>query len=160
MTSPVSDLSKIRGQALRLLSRRAHSEHEIKHKLLRHYSPEPVTSVIEELKKQNFLDDASFAEERAVMLRSRRQWGPRRIDSDLRRLGISAKIVARALDRSESAFPSRDTLERVIESWTRKNGAPASVAHIKRLFDHCSRRGFPAQLVRDLLDPFWSRLNE
>lgn len=159
MSSPESDLPKIRQHALRFLSRRAHSNHELERKLLRHYDLEPVAAVLEDLKDRNLLDDATLAEERALMLSRRRLWGPQRISRDLRRLGISAKIVACAIDRSESEFPSRETLEKVIEHWTRKNGAPASVAQIKRLFDHCRRRGFSAPLVRDLIDPLWSQLN-
>ena len=159
MSSPEFDLPTIRRHAQRLLSRRAHSHREIERKLLRHYDQEPVEAVLEDLEDRNLLDDDALAEERALMLRRRRLWGAQRIGSDLRRLGISAKIVARAIDRSESAFPSRETLEKVIEHWTRKNGVPASVAQIKRLFDHCRRRGFPAQLVRDLIDPLWSRLS-
>ncbi len=160
MSSDEPDLKKIRNHALRLLCRRSYSQFQLEQKLLRQYPENEVTALLEELIERRFLDDSSLAEERALMLRSRRYWGTQRIKGDLRRLGFDAKIVSRATDRAESAFPSEETLARVIENWTGKNGEPGSVAGLKKLFDHCRRRGFPSQMVRDLLDPFWGRLNE
>ena len=159
MSSEEPDLKKIRNRALRLLSRRSYSQFQLEQKLLRHYSEKEVRALLEELIKSRLLDDSSLAEERALMLRSRRHWGPQRIKGDLRRLGFDAKIVSRATEQAESAFPSEETLARVIQVWTRKNGEPGSVARLKKLFDHCRRQGFPSQMVRDLLEPFWGRLN-
>ena len=159
MSSEEPNLTKIRNHALRLLSRRSYSQLQLEQKLLRHYSEKEVMTLLEELIERRLLDDASLAEERALMLRSRRHWGTQRIKGDLRRLGFDAKMVARATDRAESAFPSEETLARVIQVWTRKNGEPGSVARLKKLFDHCRRQGFPSQMVRDLLEPFWGRLD-
>ena len=152
-------LKKIRSHALRLLSRRSYSQFQLKQKLLRNYPENEVAALLEELIEHRFLDDRSLAAERALMLRCRRHWGTQRIQGDLRRLGFDAKIVSRATDRAESAFPSEETLARVIENWTGKNGEPGSVARLKKLFDHCRRRGFPPQMVRDSLEPFWDFLN-
>ncbi len=159
MSSQEPDLKKIRSHALRLLSRRSYSQFQLQQKLLGHYPENEVSALLEELTERRFLDDPGLAEERALMLRSRRHWGAQRIKGDLRRLGFDAKIVSRATDRAESAFPSEETLARVIESWTGRNGEPGSVAGLKKLFDHCRRRGFSSQMVRDLLEPFWGRLN-
>ena len=160
MSSSGSELvKKIRQHALRFLSRRAHSQNELERKLLQYYDLHLVLKVIDNLKTQKYLDDATLAEERALMLRSSRKWGSERIRRDLRRLGISDKIVINAIDQSELVLSSRDTLEGVIESWIFKKGEPSSVAQIKKLFDHCINKGFPAQLIRDLIGPLWNRLD-
>ena len=155
MSSEEPDLKKIRNRALRLLSRRSYSQFQLEQKLLQHHCQKEVGALVEKLIETRFLDDASLAEERALMLRRRRHWGPQRIKGDLRRLGFDAKIVARVTDLADSEFPPEETLARVIDSWTEKNGAPDSVAGLKRLFDHCRRQGFPSQMVRDVLEPFW-----
>ena len=159
MSHPEPDLQEIRARALRLLSRRSHSRFQLEQKLLLHHPPGEVAALLEELVERRLLDDASLAEDRALMLRSRRHWGTYRIQRDLRKLGFDAKIVARAVDQAESAFPSEETLARVIEIWTGRKGDPGSVAALKKLFEHCRRLGFPPQMVWDLLEPFRGRLN-
>ncbi len=158
MSSEEPDLKKIRNHALRLLSSRSYSRYQLEKKLVRHHPDREVKTLLDELIEKRLLDDDSLARERALMLRSRRGWGTQRIEGDLRRLGFDAKIVARATELAESKFPSQETLARVIESWTAKNGEPGSVAGLKKLFDHCRRRGFPSQMVRELLEPFWDRV--
>lgn len=148
--------AETRSQALRFLSRRPHSRAQLQRKLARRHSRESIQEVLDDLEELGLLDDVAVARERARYGRERRRWGDSRIRADLRNLGIDAKIVDSVLLEINQQGSEQEPLDAVIDSWTAKRGRPETAAQIKKLFDHCLRRGFSAQRVRETLKPFWS----
>lgn len=156
-----SDFKAARDLALKLLSRRQHCRGELERKLRqRRYPLLVVQRVVDDLADRHLIDDETFALERALHLRARRGWGPRRIQTDLAGRGVDAKIITRAIDGAELECPSEEALSRVISSWLQRHGEPKSRSRLKKLFDHCYRQGFSSDLIRDSLEPFWSRTRQ
>lgn len=87
------DSKKIKQECLRLLTRRDHSRKEMQEKLAtKGYDRNQVSSVIEELTKQNWQDDFRYAESYA-RVRSQKGFGPVYIAYELRQQGITQDKV-------------------------------------------------------------------
>ncbi len=83
---------------MRMLSLRAHSEFELRHKLSMKFSPESADSAIEKLRGLGLLDDEKFAMLLAEELYSRKNFAPKRILSELKSRGISGEYAQKALN--------------------------------------------------------------
>jgi len=80
--------------ACRLLSRRAHSEEEIRKKLSKKgINLAVINDVIERLKERGYLNDKELAKEWTLSLIKRRLWGKKRIEYFLSQRGISQDII-------------------------------------------------------------------
>ncbi|MEO8587402.1 MAG: regulatory protein RecX [Acidobacteriota bacterium] len=140
-----------RHASVSLLSRRAHSRHELKQKLLRKgFSASVVESCLDALAEDGLLDDVKTASALAAW-RSRTGRGRGRIASELAGKGVARVDVAAALaslDPGDEAKALRAALER------RERALPAGLtgqARSKKLFDHLARRGFaPAAILEAL----------
>ena len=93
---------EILGRALRLLSRREHTELELRKKLSGgERGADVVQEVIEGLKRDNYLSDERFTES-FVRFRFQRYQGPLKIKAALRTKGVSEHLISRELEaRSE-----------------------------------------------------------
>lgn len=136
---------------IRLLARRAHAEKELERKLARRGTRAEIAEVIERLRELRYLNDTEFAWMRAVSCRRFKGWGNLRIRLDLKRLGVDARMIDFTLERLEAEFPEADGLGKVVKAWKKTNKRPTTMPELKKLFDHCVRRGFPPALVRDQL---------
>ena len=85
-------------RALRLLSERAHSERELRTKLLRFCDPATADAVLSSLEGKGYLNDEAFAEGYAEELVRRRFYGPERVRAELLRKGISAALAEKTLE--------------------------------------------------------------
>ncbi len=154
----MTDSDEVRRRALRLLARRPHSRRQLRRKLARSHSAKQIASVLDDLQEVGLLDDLSVALDRARYCRHQRKWGDARLRADLRRLGIDAKMIDSVLLRLDQHGSEQDALDSVVQTWIGRRGRPETVAELKKLFDHCSRRGFPSGKIRECLGPFWSRV--
>jgi SOS response regulatory protein OraA/RecX len=145
--------------ALRFLAVRSHSSAELRRKLVRHGPPELVESVLEDLRRKRYLDDESFAFERAMANRLRKRWGKVRLAGDLRRLGIDGRIIGPVLARVEQEAPELESLDKAILTQVARKGPPASPSQVKSLFGHCVRLGYSPEEVRRRLAPYFSTLD-
>lgn len=97
----MSDFAECRSRALNLLARREHSQQELRHKLLaRAFDASLIAAVVDELAAQNLLSDQRFAE-LYVEQRSRRGYGPMRIQQELYQRGVSADLIEQALSTQQ-----------------------------------------------------------
>jgi regulatory protein len=151
--------SKAYLKAVQLLSRRAHSREELRRKLTNRFSKGEIEKALRKLEHLGFLDDEEFAIERSRSLRNHKNWGNLRIEHDLQRLGVDAKIIESALILLQEEFPEGKGLERVISSWKRIYGNPRTVSKLKKLYNHCLRLGYPSRLIRQKLDTFFRNLD-
>ena len=79
-------------KALDIVSRREHSEKEIKNKLLEKFdAPEIIEQVVLKLIENNLINDVRFAE-MYVLIRKRKGFGPKKIQFELMARGIDNSI--------------------------------------------------------------------
>ncbi|MFW5968677.1 MAG: regulatory protein RecX, partial [Persicimonas sp.] len=98
-------LADVEAKAMRLLSRRAHAEGELRRKLRKKDFPdELIDEACAKMREYGYLDDAAFAEDQAAML-ARKGWGPRQIEHKLGKRGVDEAIIDEAL----RAVGDRDT---------------------------------------------------
>ena len=116
-------------RAMRLLSQRDYSEHEMRRKLAAHspfdrstdkplISPESIDQVIEYCYQHNWLNDVQFTQ-RFIVSRSRKDYGPQRIQAELQQKGIDRDDIRRAIAECEV-----DWFELAKELAVRRFGSP------------------------------------
>lgn len=146
-------------KAIKLLARRSHSRCELENKLLRSSDRSTVKEVLDRLVSAGYLDDSRYAWERADYLRRHKHWGNHRIQLDLRRRGVDAKIVHHALTQLEREHPELSALRRVILSRIERSGTPETLSEVKKVFDRCIRLGYPPAMVRNELELYFNNLD-
>lgn len=88
-------------RGLSILSRRSHSEKELREKLLRLSDRESVDAAVEKLRELGYIDDEGFAREYAAYLSEKKGMGARRVEYELKMKGIdgdTVKKIAETLD--------------------------------------------------------------
>jgi regulatory protein len=147
--------------ALRILTRRAHSVHEMKQKLLRRADSELLAQVVlARLNESGQLDDSRYAKQFTRQRTEVRKQGKFRITRDLRARGvpdrhINAAITESARSHDEAAIV-RQRIERKLRSF-RGSGlvltSPAmkkkiSEKKVASIYRSLLAAGFPADLIR------------
>ncbi|MEE8348707.1 MAG: regulatory protein RecX [Acidobacteriota bacterium] len=156
---------KIYQRALGFLARRNHSRRELHQKLVRSHQSDLVEEILDQLEERGFLNDATFALERALLGRKRRLWGDHRVSQDLKRLGIDAKMIDEVLEQINQEKGEVEGLQEAIDLWVNRSGEPKTHPPLKKLYDHCIRLGYAPDRVRTQLGPYfddvdWSRKDE
>jgi regulatory protein len=128
--------------ALRLLTRRAHSEAELRRKLVRRGCPaDDVERALVQARGLGYLDDAAFAAELAgARARTR---GPALIARELSAKGVERAVVQEAL----GAVPRED----VVAAARRLAARGAASADRQVVAARLLRRGFPTDVIREAL---------
>jgi len=141
-TRPGLGLS-LKGRALRLLAAREHSRAELERKLAAHEeTPGQLAQVLDELQAKDFISEARVVE--SVIYRRAGRLGAARIRYELLNKGLSAELVAGAMDRLK-----RSELERAREVWRKKFGGPAlDAAGRARQMRFLAARGFGGDVIR------------
>jgi regulatory protein len=143
------------GIALKALSRRDHSEAEIRRKLLaKNFSPDTINEVVAGLLDAGYLNDARFARafgESAI--RNGRGYGFR-IRLDLTRRGIAEDIISESLGRLAAEYEESATLtELLAKKFPQFDPHGADGRQRRRVVGYFQRRGFSlAAIVRILRD--------
>ena len=128
-------------KALRLLSIRARSRHELESALAgMEIVPGVRNGILEELRELGLVDDARFAREYAAVRVELKHVGPHRLRFDLGKFGVSSAIVDRVLDES---FPSGRQDELAWDIVRKKLGSrKPDERDIRRINDLLKRKGF------------------
>ena len=140
--------------AMASLARRALTRSEISGRLAAAgFSDEIVHSVLARLEELALVDDRGLAERIARQRFEAGRTGRFRIRNELRRRGVSDEIaddaVSRALPADGELRSARAELERFLHVRDRRGEARERAR--AAAFRHLVARGFPAELVRDLL---------
>ena len=94
--------ASVYNKALDIISRREHSEKEIKNKLLKKFDiPELIDEVILKLIKNNLINNVRYAE-MYVHVRKRKGFGPKKIQFELMTKGIDDSISSIAITEEGS----------------------------------------------------------
>lgn len=145
----VLDLEAAKQNAFRLLSLRPHSERELEKKLReKGFSAADIKETLEKLGQLKYLDDASFANQRAYHLAVNKLWGNKKIIASLREKGLTAELIDSSVARARQELPEEAAIETLIRKKTAdKNSAALEFKQKQKIFQALQRRGFPPGLI-------------
>jgi len=135
--------------ALRLLACRGYAEAELSGRLLdKGYSAEDAEAALARCRDLGYLDDAHFAQQRALaLLRNGRAVG-RRARLDLRQRGIDEDLAFAAVAAAEVEHPPQELLrQQLARRYPHFDYASADTASRRRVINFFLRRGFELSLV-------------
>lgn len=145
------EINKAYLDAIRLLSGRLRSEHEMLTRLKQKgYSPEINQVTIERLQKEGYLNDSLFAEQLTKQRLESQKKGSRWIKQELKHKGINKKQITEALEQVDE-----ETEYRMAYSLTMKRyGAELEKDALKarrKIIGLLQRRGYPGSVVSKVL---------
>lgn len=140
----MEESGKALASALRTLTRRDHSEAELRRKLQdKGFAGGEVEAAIGKLKALGYLDDRRFAGQWAESaIRNGRGFGPR-IRLELRRRGVSDSIIADVFARLAEDYGEEETLAALLaRKFAGFNPNSADDREKRRVIGYLQRRGF------------------
>lgn len=145
-------IRKAQEDALRWLQSRPRSRAELRQRLARrNYPDEVITEVLATLERWHLVDDRGLA---AAWVRTRtaqRRAGRQRLRRELRQKGIEAEIIEETLAAHLDEEAERDLARAVAaRNLRRLQGLDEATAR-RRLVGLLSRRGFPYDLIRQIV---------
>lgn len=146
----------LKNKSFDLLSRRMHSEKELKDKLKRKgdYTTEIVEEVIVYLREKNYLNDEEFTRKFISQKSNLRKDGPRKIKSELIKKGINSEIIDREII---SIYSQGDEYENAVNHANKKI---SSLEHKKldkfklkqKVMNYLANKGFSYDMIRKVVD--------
>jgi regulatory protein len=133
-------------------------EKKLREKIATRYTAEETDAAVARLRELRMVDDSAWAERFARDRLERNSKGRHRIRGDLLRRGIDADTADAAIATIVGADAERESAKRVLASLSRRlapaeDADPAEISRSRgRLFRRMMARGFPANLVRELLN--------
>jgi regulatory protein len=148
----VSTEQELYAAALRALTRRAHSIHEMKEYLARRAEDKrSVGQVIARLREQNYLDDAKFAFDYARRHAQSRAQGKFRIARELRHRGVPDRHIETALDAVFANTDEAALARKRISGLLAHAGGPVDQRKVASIYRSLLRAGFSADIIRSEL---------
>ena len=138
--------------ALDLLARKPWTRQDLTGRLRRRGAPPDVAdAVVADLETRGYVDDRAFAAAWAESRARGRSFGRQRLREELRVRGVARPLVDAAIDRAfeDTSELARAQLAGVRRLATLRRHAPDQVA--RRLHDYLRRRGYPGDVVRQVL---------
>ena len=146
-------LFHIKQRAFRLLGRRQHSSSELKRKLWnKDYEQKLIDEVIEELKKNGYLDDKEFIRAFVADKSKTKSWSTKRIKSELFKRGIAAKLIDEILNNrpKEEDFESAMILAtKKYEALLKRNLEQKELRN--KLSTYLFSKGFDYELIKEVV---------
>lgn len=131
-----------------ILSRRDHSEAEVRQKLTRkHLSPDTIDDTIAWLKSKKYVNDAQFAATYIEQTTNLKPVGPRWLQAKLRQKGVDPDTIQQAL---QDHYPQQKDLARQAADRWRKSH-PTKADDTTKLYRHLASRGFSTYIIREVL---------
>jgi regulatory protein len=147
--------------ALRLLAGREMSGARVGERLrARGFPDDVVTEAVARLAAAGVIDDRRAAQAAARTLVTVRQRGRHRVRRELEQLGFDKELARETLDRVFGDADEAAVLANVVASKLRGRRSIPDPPAYRRLFSALLRRGFPADLVREALAPYWRHAAE
>lgn len=155
--------SLARESALRLLSRRQHSEKELRTKLLeREFDPSVVDSLLSDFRNLDLLNDRRFAAACVHDILMKRPSGTRHIKQQLRLKGVNETIVEEILKeqfgRDSELSLAREAAAKHMRRYRVSGKKIERLKQQKRLADFLARRGFDWETVSSVVKEFFPRM--
>jgi regulatory protein len=140
--------------AMKYLGSRLHSRAELRKKLVRReYGGQVIDSVLDDLARMGYLDDARFAKTRALSAAEHKHHGRRRAYMELIKAGVTKDVADAALDevyddKSDSLAAARLLAEKKAPSLKKLDPLTAR----RRLAGMLQRRGFDYETIKPVID--------
>jgi regulatory protein len=134
---------------LSALARRAFSRDELRRRLLERHDADEVEAALARMGELGLLDDLEYARTFVRDRFERRGYGRVRIASELGARGVAAAEAAAAIEEVVDAERERERAASTLERYLARRGDQARAR--EGAYRHLTARGFPADLVRDLL---------
>jgi len=135
--------------ALRALTRRAHSVHEMKKKLERRSDNKLLVQVVmARLKENGLIDDARYAKQFARQRTESRKQGKFRVARDLRARGVPDKHIEAALEETSKSTDESAMVRQRIERKLRSYRGEIDEKKMAPIYGSLLRAGFSADVVR------------
>jgi len=140
-------------KAMDFITRRMHSRTELSKKLARReYGQGVIDTVLEDLERLGYIDDARFAVAKATSAAKHKHHGKRRATIELARSGVRGETARRAV---EDVYKSHDSMgvarELAQKQAVRLKKLDPMVAR-RRLFGMLLRRGFEYEEIRPVVE--------
>jgi regulatory protein len=140
-------------RAIRLLEGRLHGAAELKKKLARHeFGDAVIDSVIADLQRMNYVDDARFARAKAVSVAQGKHYGKRRAYAELMRAGVKVDIARAALDEVYDATDPVAEARALAERQAARLSRLEPMVARRRLVGMLQRRGFDYEAIKPVVD--------
>jgi len=128
-------------KALDILSRRDHTEYEMRNKLKnKKYTASQINNTINKLFTNNLLNDVAFAEQYITGTIRHKEVGPRWLQQKLKQRGVEDNIINEAIEDSLNKNKQLELIQQAITKW--QNLYPKYAADRTRLTRFLLSRGF------------------
>jgi len=146
-------LFHIKQRAFRLLGRRQHSSSELRRKLWnKDYEQKLIDEVIEDLKKNGYLNDKEFIRAFVAEKSKTKNWSSKKIKGELFKRGVASKLI----DELLSGQPTESDLESAIklakkkyEVLLKRNLEPKELRN--KLSTYLFSKGFEYDLIKEVI---------
>lgn len=153
------EFQKVKNYALKLLSFRPRSEHEVKTRLeayisKKHLSPDLVKQVLDRLKDLSYINDTDFAKWWIDQRKRNSIKGSIIIRSELSDKGISGEIIKELLDNEnseEELLKAKTILEKQLSRLKNKTDLRMLILEMRR---YLFQRGFASGIINRAIDEF------
>ena len=147
-------LLRAKETALSFLGHRSRTEHEVVQKLERAgFGQGIIAAVIERLYELSYLDDAAFTKAYIQHRTQHKGYGPRRIKSDLLRLGISADKIEQALEQYTDRHQLvKKAIEQAKKYCRKVRKEPDPYKKKQKIHQFLLRKGHTYETAREVLD--------
>ena len=140
---------EVKEKALRLLEFRAHSEKELRDKLLRcGASGENIERTLDFCRSYGFVNDAEYAKAKARDLLNLKKLGLRRICGELKNKGISDELISEAIYELD-LDSMEDTLNKLVRGKLRDDFSDKNINKCIRYFLY---RGYDLRDIRSCIN--------
>lgn len=147
--------------ALGRLSRRDHSEQELRRHLLRRgHEAAEVESTLIRLRERHLVDDPRFAARFAQSRMEHRGLGRHRIRAALRQRGVEPAAIEGGLREALAEVSEGEALDAQARRYWSARAAEEPRRRLQKLWGFLLRRGFPGSLVADHLRVLWPEWSE
>jgi regulatory protein len=144
--------------ALRVLAQRAHSQAELKQKLLRRAdSPQAVSTVLTKVREYGMADDAKFSESFASTRLQNQGFGRMRVLRDLQAKRVPSSVAQKAIDKTFEGVNEADLARRFLERKYRGRDLPLMLQEEKELagaYRRLRTAGFSGRASLDVLKSY------
>ena len=145
----------VKQRAYRYLSRRHHSENELRIKLKqKKYDENIIEEIIGNLKENNYLNDLEFAEIFSGENIKNKYWGRNKVKAELIKKGISSKIISQVLSEK---FPGGNDLqnaiglaEKKIKSLSSRNLEKKKLK--EKIYTHLFSKGYDYETAKEAVE--------
>jgi regulatory protein len=146
-----ADADEVYNRALRFLAYRPRSEAELRARLARAgFAPQEIEGALEKLRGLKLIDDEAFARSFARDRIENRNYGPLRVERELRFKGVAKSVIAEVLqesfDRERDSARARAILERRFRDQDLKDLKTA-----RRAVAYLRRRGYRDAVIAEVM---------